>query len=105
MNAIVKQLRAWVTDWNGQPMVRGEPPRDGIHCDVLIDAAAEIERLEKRAAGAFTDEEKRQAAEREVAMRKNVYPARVRAGKMKQDAADYQIAIMQEIARDYTRDE
>jgi len=52
----------------------------------------------------FTDEQKRQAAEREVAMRKNVYPARVRAGKMTQQAADFQIEIMQEIASDYARD-
>lgn len=42
---IAKKLREWCTDWNGAAMVRGEPPRDGLHCDILLDAAAEIERL------------------------------------------------------------
>lgn len=42
---IVERLRQWVTDWNGAAMVRGEPPRDGLHCDILYDAADEIDRL------------------------------------------------------------
>lgn len=45
MNDVLERLRGWCTDWNGAPMVRGEPPRDGLHCDVLFDAADEIERL------------------------------------------------------------
>jgi hypothetical protein len=49
----------------------------------------------------FTDEEKQTAAKREVAMRKRVYPSWVKSGKMKQHMADYQIAVMQEIADDY----
>jgi hypothetical protein len=44
---IVNKLRGWCTDWNGSQMVRGEPPRDGLHCDDLLDAADEIERLRK----------------------------------------------------------
>lgn len=43
---IAEKLRGWCTDWNGAAMVRGEPPRDGIHCDDLLDAIAEIERLQ-----------------------------------------------------------
>jgi hypothetical protein len=45
MADIVTKLRGWCADWNDSRMVRGEPPRDGIHCDVLYDAADEIERL------------------------------------------------------------
>ena len=45
MTNIVKRLRSWCTDWNGAKMVRGESPRDGLHCDDLFDAADEIERL------------------------------------------------------------
>lgn len=39
------KLRTWTVDWNGALMVDGEPPRDGLHCRDLRDAAAEIERL------------------------------------------------------------
>jgi hypothetical protein len=39
---IGEKLLGWCTDWNGAPMVRGEPPRDGLHCDDLYDAAAAI---------------------------------------------------------------
>lgn len=45
MSDIVERLKSWCTDWNGAQMVRGEPPRDGLHCDDLLDAVAEIERL------------------------------------------------------------
>lgn len=37
-------------------------------------------------------------AEREVAMRKAVYPGRVTAGRMKQETADAEVAKMEEIA-------
>jgi hypothetical protein len=53
MTDIVERLRAWCIDWNGSQMVRGEPPRDGLHCDDLLDAAAEIERLRNVAQGAL----------------------------------------------------
>src|SRR6185312_7390777 len=45
MSDIVQRLRNWCTDWDRAPMARGEPPRDGLHCDDLLEAAAEIERL------------------------------------------------------------
>jgi len=48
MSDIVERLRNWCTDWNGAQMVRGEPPRDGLHCDDLLDAVAEIECLRAR---------------------------------------------------------
>lgn len=38
---------------------------------------------------------------REVAMRKHVYPRWVANGKLKQEAADNQIAVMQAIADEY----
>ena len=40
---LVKRLRNWTTDWNGAKMVPGEPPRDGLHCDIIDEAAARIE--------------------------------------------------------------
>lgn len=42
---IAETLRSWTIDWNGAPMVDGEPPRDGLHCKILRDAADEIVRL------------------------------------------------------------
>jgi len=38
------------------------------------------------------------AAEREVRMRRSVYPRWVDAGKMKREKADAEIAVMEEIA-------
>jgi hypothetical protein len=35
-----------VTDFDGQPMVDGEPPRDGLTCGTLRTLLAEIERLQ-----------------------------------------------------------
>ncbi|MBP6444807.1 MAG: hypothetical protein KA267_12340 [Gemmatimonadales bacterium] len=49
----------------------------------------------------ITEDEKRQCAERELAMRKRVYPRWVSAGKMTQAAADREIAAMEAIAKDY----
>jgi hypothetical protein len=49
----------------------------------------------------FTDEEKKKAAEREATMRRRVYPGWVAVGRMTQAEADRQIALMDEIARDY----
>lgn len=49
----------------------------------------------------FTDEDKAKAAERELKMRKRVYPRWVQDGRMSQAEADRQIQIMDEIAGDY----
>jgi hypothetical protein len=49
----------------------------------------------------FTAREKMQAAQREAAYRRFVYPKRVTAGKMSQTEFDRQVAIMDEIATDY----
>jgi hypothetical protein len=43
--SIVERLSAWTTDWDGSRMVDGEPPRDGLHCDILREAAATITEL------------------------------------------------------------
>ena len=49
----------------------------------------------------FTNNQKREVAEREVVMRKRVYPAWIANRRMRQGEADYQIAVMEEIAKDY----
>lgn len=49
----------------------------------------------------FTTTEKRAAVEREITLRKRVYPRRVEDGKMSQKLADAQIAVMEAIAEDY----
>jgi hypothetical protein len=41
--------------------------------------------------------------QRELALRRNVYPLRVLAGKMNQLAADYEIEVMEAILDDYKR--
>ena len=51
----------------------------------------------------FTALEKQAAAEREVRFRKRVYGRRVAEGHMTQKLADEQIAIMDEIASDYSK--
>lgn len=51
----------------------------------------------------FTAADKRKAAQREVSLRKFVYPNRVAARKMTQAQADREIAIMIEIASDYLK--
>ena len=50
----------------------------------------------------FTNAEKKIEAQREVQQRRRVYRRLVENGKMSQADADRQIAIMQEIADDYT---
>lgn len=52
---------------------------------------------------AFTNTEKREAADREVKQRERVYPRFVENRKMTQDFADRQIALMREIADDYRK--
>ena len=49
----------------------------------------------------FSDEDKLKTAEREVKMRRRVYPRFVEEGKMSQVQADREIAIMEAIAEDY----
>lgn len=49
----------------------------------------------------FTDREKAECAEREVKQRQRVYARHVAAGKMSKEFADYQIAVMEEIAAEY----
>ena len=53
----------------------------------------------------FTAEELRQCAEREVKLRRQVYPNRVECGRMTQQLADRQIAMMQAIAERLRADE
>jgi hypothetical protein len=50
----------------------------------------------------FTAEQKRAAALREVALRKNVFRRKVQAGTMTAEKAEHEIAVMQAIADDYT---
>ena len=49
----------------------------------------------------FSREEKHRAAKRELDFRRMVYPKRIAAGAMRQQDADYQIALMEAIAADY----
>jgi hypothetical protein len=49
----------------------------------------------------ITRQMKREAAEREVKMRRRVYPKWVQDGRMTQAMADQQIAVMAAIAADY----
>lgn len=53
----------------------------------------------------FTAAEKLACAKRELRMRHKVYPSWVARGKMFQNIADREIAIMQEIVADYERQE
>ena len=48
-----------------------------------------------------TPKEKLACAARELAMRRNVYPKWVASGRMKQEAADREIAVMEAIVADY----
>ena len=49
----------------------------------------------------YTDEEKFRCAERELKMRRRAYPRWVELGKMRQEVAEREIAIMEAIAEDY----
>ena len=53
----------------------------------------------------FSAEQKRKAAEREVAMRKRVYPRWVADKRMSEHSANEGIAIMEAIAADYAEKE
>jgi len=49
----------------------------------------------------FSDLAKLECAEREVRLRKRVYPGQITAGKMSHAQAEREIDIMEDIARDY----
>lgn len=49
----------------------------------------------------FTAKDKAECAEREVKQREWVYPRRVADGKMSQELANRQLALMKAIAADY----
>jgi hypothetical protein len=47
--------------------------------------------------------EKKRSLERELALRVRVYPRRVEAGAMTQEKADREIAVMEAVLADYSR--
>jgi hypothetical protein len=49
----------------------------------------------------MTDQDKYECAKRELAMRRRVYPKWVDSGRMSQDKADHEIAVMAAIVEDY----
>lgn len=49
----------------------------------------------------FSNEQKLKEIVREIALRRKVYPKWVHSGKLTQEQADRQTAIMLEIAKDY----
>lgn len=51
----------------------------------------------------WTNEQKLACVEREIALRRRVYPTRVANKRMTQQLADRQISMMEEIAEDYRR--
>jgi hypothetical protein len=51
----------------------------------------------------YTLAEQIKCVDREIAMRSVVYPGRVRAGKMSQAKADYELACMREVLRTLQR--
>jgi hypothetical protein len=51
----------------------------------------------------YSNKEKAEAARREVGLRRHVYARRVAEGKMREELAREQIALMEEIAEDYER--
>jgi hypothetical protein len=50
MTDLVKRLRSYTTDWDGAKMVPGEPPIDGLRCEIIDAAADRIEQLERELA-------------------------------------------------------
>lgn len=53
----------------------------------------------------ITREQKRKALRREIALRRNVYAKKVKAGGMKQADADFELAVMEAILADYQDDQ
>lgn len=52
-----------------------------------------------------TTQDKIRCLERELALRKNVYPKRIKAGKMSRDEANREFLTLQAIRRDYDRED
>ena len=52
---IVERLRSACTDWDGTALPPASEPMDGLHCDVLIEAATEIATLRQQLAEANKD--------------------------------------------------
>ena len=52
---------------------------------------------------AFTVDDKIRGLKRELALRHQVYPGRVRRGSMTQEEADYEIALTEAMLQDYYR--
>ena len=52
----------------------------------------------------ITTADKIKCLRREIAMRKNVYPKWIESGRMTQEAADREIAVMQAIHDDYSKE-
>ena len=71
---LIERLRAWTTDWDGSQMVDGEPPRDGLHCDILREAADALEsqaaRIAELEAAICTVNRRKLSAKATPAMRK-----------------------------------
>lgn len=53
----------------------------------------------------FTADQKHEAIERELSYRRRLYPQRVAQGKMTEAFADKQIAIFEDILKDYEEGE
>jgi hypothetical protein len=51
----------------------------------------------------FTALDKLRCAEREVKLRRQVYPNRIESGRMSPAKAEYEIAVMADIAEDYRK--
>lgn len=51
----------------------------------------------------FTAQQKRESVERELAMRRRVYPRWIDAGRMSSEKAAHEIAVMEQIVEDYRK--
>ena len=51
----------------------------------------------------FTIEEKIALIKKELTLKKALYPHRVKVGTLKQDRADYELAVFRSILHDYRR--
>lgn len=51
----------------------------------------------------YTTQQKLRALQREIALREQVYPRRVEAGRMAEHEATWQIGVMRAIEEDYLR--
>jgi hypothetical protein len=65
------------------------------------DAKAARKECREERMTSYSDEDKYRCAIREVKMRRHVYMSRVEQGRMTQEQADREIALMEAIAEDY----